>query len=114
MPTIDSKQEQVTVIVDTKFPGESHEKVLEIIQDSLKYFAKKKGFVSASIHVSREKGRLVNYLQWETFEDHLACANDPDWAKDCSELMNLLESGEIQMDVQVYDVVVCQEASASP
>ncbi len=73
----------------------------------LRRFAEFDGFVGGATHVSADGGRIVQYLQWRSEEDHLACMNDPSWADlpSSQRFMELVESGRATMDVRTYDVV---------
>ena len=70
-------------------------------------FGRFKGFVSGALHRSTDGGRLIQYLQWQTEADHLACMNDPRWDDEEStkRFMDHVESGRASLDVRVYEIV---------
>jgi hypothetical protein len=50
---------------------------------------------------------MVQYLQWQSEEAHEACMNDPSWDEDEESVrfITLMRSGEIKVDVGVYEVI---------
>lgn len=76
-------------------------------RDGLTRFAELDGFVSGALHKSEDGGRLVQYLQWKTKADHLACMNDARWDKipSTQRFMDLVNSGQAKIDVRTYHVV---------
>ena len=83
--------------------------------DGLTRFAELNGFVSGALHKRDDGGRLVQYLQWETEADHLACMNDPRWDKIPStrRFMELIESGQARIDVRSYAVIAATTAPST-
>ena len=41
-------------------------------------FRSKKGFISVSLHMSRDHKRVVNYAQWQSKEDYVAAFKTPE------------------------------------
>lgn len=111
MPKISENNALVTVIVHQKFEPALYDRVLEASKSAISRFEGRPGFVSLSLHASKT-GRLVSYLQWETVADHEACVNDPTWQTEPCPMQQLLESGQLEMDVAVYDVVKTVEVAA--
>ncbi|MDH3678422.1 MAG: antibiotic biosynthesis monooxygenase [Acidimicrobiia bacterium] len=37
------------------------------------------GYLGGALHVSDDQTRLIQYLQWESESDYLACRDDPSW-----------------------------------
>lgn len=52
------------------------------------------GFISANLHLSRDKKRIVNYAQWRTQGDYEAMAKNPDVQAHMRELAGLAQSFE--------------------
>ncbi|RLW69671.1 MAG: hypothetical protein B6D68_01785 [spirochete symbiont of Stewartia floridana] len=96
-----------TVIVTVDAPAETISEMEFHARDGLVRFKEYKGFVSGALHKSTDGKRLIQYLQWETEADHLACMNDPRWDDRPStrRFMEHVESGGAQTDVRVYEVV---------
>jgi hypothetical protein len=70
-------------------------------------FAQIEGFISGALHKSTDGGRLIQYLQWRSKADHLACMNDPRWEEEEStrRFLEHVASGRATMDVRIYDVI---------
>jgi quinol monooxygenase YgiN len=58
------------------------------------------GFVSAGIHASRDRTRVVNYAQWASTADFDAAQANPDVQKRLAQIVALAESA----DPRLYDV----------
>lgn len=76
-------------------------------RQGLRWFTGFDGFIAGALHKSVDGGRLVQYLQWRSRDDHLACMNDPRWDEvpSAQRFMALVEAGRATVDVRVYDVV---------
>jgi heme-degrading monooxygenase HmoA len=76
------------------------------IVDALRDFTERvtfemRGFVGASVHLGRDRTRVVNYVQWESEDDFRAMfATD-----DAKKHMAALGTIATQIDPVVYDVV---------
>lgn len=112
MTTIAKKSGLCTVIVTVDAEEEDMETLESHARSGLTLFAAYAGFVSGALHKSRDGRRLVQYLQWETEEHHLACLRDPAWEqKESSKaFMALVASGRATMDVRSYEVVESSNA----
>ena len=66
------------------------------------------GCISANIHVSRDKLRVVNYAQWENEETFRAMLANPDLVEG-RERMEAIS----KPDVHIYDVVAIYEGPAA-
>jgi quinol monooxygenase YgiN len=66
------------------------------------------GCISANVHVSRDKERIVNYAQWESMEAFQAMLEHPVLSVTRAEIEALSKP-----DVHVYDVVATYEGSAA-
>ena len=102
---IKEKPNYVTVIVHLEFNPEDIDKVLDLSKQNLPIFAKQKGFISSALHVGKDGKSIVNYMQWETAEDHFACMKSPDFDEIGTELMEMIQSGKIKFSVDVYDLI---------
>lgn len=112
MPTIrNDKTATVLVLCDCK-PGDIEE-ATRLAKEMIPVFAKQPGFVSASLHVSEKRDRFVQYLQWRTVADHLACQKSEDWkAPGASAFWRLMQEGKVKVDAQVYDVAAVLDGPA--
>ena len=59
------------------------------------------GFVGASVHVSADRTRVVNYVQWKTEDDFRAMFG----SKDAKTHMATLAAIATKIDPVVYEVV---------
>lgn len=93
----------VTVDADANVIGQMEPHARE----GLTWFADFNGFVSGALHRSTDGSRLIQYLQWKSEKDHMACMNHPSWDDNPSSrrFMEFVESGQARVDVRVYDVV---------
>jgi hypothetical protein len=104
MPTIDKKV--TTVLATMECAPADCDKLVRLTKERfLPGCAKQPGFVSASLHVSEKKDRLVTYFQWRSVADHLACQNPANW-KDSGteELWAYVKDGKVKLDAQVFEV----------
>ena len=103
MPTISQTPTTVLIVCDTD--PDSFDEVAERAKAAMPIFAKQPGFVSASLHLSENKNRLIQYLQWETVEDHVACQTADDWkAPEATAFWQLVEEGKMKVDPQIYTI----------
>ena len=80
-----------------KLLGAQTEKVVEL-----------PGCISANVHVSRDKERIVNYAQWESMDAFQAMLTHPVLSITRAEIEALS-----QPDVHIYDVVATYEGPAA-
>lgn len=106
MPTIDPKAELHTVIVTLDAPAEVLGELKRHAEVGLDRFPGYPGFVGGALHLSDDGTRLVQYLQWRTEEEYLACANDPSWDELPSTglFMEAWESGRAAVDARAFSV----------
>lgn len=106
MLTIDETKSLCTVIVTVDADPVHMSDLLEHAELGLGRFAGFNGFVSGALHSSADRGRLIQYLQWETEALYRSCIDDPTWADLPSTVrfMALVESGLARVDVRVYSV----------
>jgi hypothetical protein len=71
MTTLCSSLDLVNIVVAFDAAG--------ALQQALARFAQFKGFVSATLLENDAASRSLCLLQWQTYEDHLACMNHPSW-----------------------------------
>jgi hypothetical protein len=78
--SIDPNSGRATAIVMADIPPSAAEQVLAMAGPTLDLFARPPGFVSAALHVSTDRARLITHLQWQREEDHWNCLRSPDLA----------------------------------
>ena len=101
-----------TVIVTVDADAELVPELEAHARDGLRRFAEMPGFIAGALHRSDDGGRLVQYLQWASEADHLACMRDPRWDElpSTRRFMEVAASGASTVDVRVYDVVADSSA----
>ena len=55
----------VVQITFVELNGEKQDEALKIMKDRAKFMSKQPGFISISLHCSRDGGKIVNYLRWQ-------------------------------------------------
>ena len=73
----------------------------------LSRFPEYSGFLSGALHKNADGTRIVQYLRWESEANYQACVSDPQWESGSSSqrFLALVASGEVRMDVKVYEIV---------
>ena len=100
-------QDVYTVIVQYNVPAEKGQDLLEAIRPFSEALAARPGFVTASVHVSEDGARILNYQQWED-EESFALANVSD------EVAGTLAAvREFNPDVRHYELAFVVDAGAS-
>ena len=115
MTVIRPDQPLCTVIVTVDAETETMAVLEPHAREGLARFAKLKGLISGALHLSDDGRRLIQYLQWETEADHLACMNDPGWDElpSTKRFLEMVQSGRAKMHVQTYTVIAASERSES-
>lgn len=79
MTTITAHADHVTLInVFTVAPDRAAELVEVLVDATERVMRHVPGFVSANIHLSDDRTRVVNYAQWESPEAYRAMFDDPE------------------------------------
>lgn len=76
--TLDPKDDYVTLINTFEVVPERAEELADLLHHASLVMSKLPGFVSANLHISDDKARVVNYAQWRTKADLDAMYRDPD------------------------------------
>ena len=56
----------MTQITTVKLPPDKQDEVLELMTERAQFMATQPGFVSISLHRSKDGSHVVNYMQWTT------------------------------------------------
>jgi hypothetical protein len=101
------------VIVTVDAPSNVIPELERHARDGLPRFRDFAGFVGGALHRSGDGTRLVQYLQWRSEEQHLACMNDPRWDTEPSaqRFMALAQEGTAAVDVRTYDVLAAEDVT---
>lgn len=78
MAILDDTNTYATLINTFEVEPEKAERLLQVLHEATGTIRKMPGFISANLHVSTDKTRVVNYAQWRTHEDFLAMLGDPE------------------------------------
>jgi len=103
----------VTVMVRFSVQPADAERLMEMSRRIMPLFAAQPGFISANLHVSQDHTELVQYLQWHSAADHYACMANEQLQQAGEEMMDLVMSGHLGMDMHIYEVVGTWEAPAA-
>jgi len=106
MPEIRKENGIVTQITTVKVEPEHQSEVLQLMSERARFMAKQPGFVSVSLHRSRDGGHIVNYIQW-TNSDKLSAAHHASEFRE-----KWPRFGELVADVEpcLYEVVLTEAA----
>jgi hypothetical protein len=75
--------------------------LIEALDRAMKdLYARQPGFISATIHASLDRTRVLNYVQWERVEDLDATGQVPDIQHRVAQIMTLVELA----DPRLYEV----------
>ena len=74
MPEIQAGNGIVTQITTVKTSPDNQAEVLQMMKERAHFMAKQPGFVSISLHCSKDGSHIVNYIQW-TNPDKLSAAH---------------------------------------
>lgn len=79
MATIEEGQNVLTLVNVFTVKPENQQKLVELLIEATEQTMRRlPGFVSASIHNSLDKRKVVNYAQWRRREDFEAMTQNPD------------------------------------
>jgi heme-degrading monooxygenase HmoA len=106
MPEIHENNRVVTQITTVKLPPDKQDEVLNLMTERARFMATQPGFVSVSLHRSKDGSHVVNYIQWRDAEQLEAAHHSPEFRKRWPRF------GEITEEIEpcLYDVVHVQAA----
>lgn len=78
MVTLDPNNGYATLINTFEVEPEQADALIRILEDATKTMRSMPGFVSASLHLSRDQTRVVNYAQWKSEGDFQAMLRNAD------------------------------------
>jgi len=106
MPEIRTDSGVVTQITTVKLPPKNAAEVLQLMTERAKFMAMQPGFVSVSLHRSKDGSHIVNYVQWTNPEKLAAAHHSPEFRKKWPRFGELIEEAEPCL----YDVVEIKAA----
>lgn len=106
MPEIRANNGIVTQITTVKLPPDKQEEVLRLMTERARFMAKQSGFISISLHRSRDGSHVVNYIQWTNAEKLRSAHHAPEFREKWPEF------GVIANEIEpyLYDVVLTEAA----
>lgn len=88
MAVIDHYRNILTVLIEFEIPSEEVESHLANIKVFLNDVVKiQPGFISANLHVSTDKKKVINYAQWKTEEDYQNFLNNKEAQKAAQDVL---------------------------
>ncbi len=105
MPEIQQGNGIVTQITTVEVDPDKQDEVLKLMSERARFMSRQPGFVSISLHRSRDGAHVVNYVQWRDRKSLEAAHHSPEFCRKWPELGKI--AGEI--DPSLYDVVLVEE-----
>ena len=79
---------------------DNQQKLVQLLKEGTEtFFSKQPGFISSSVHASKEGGRAINYSQWASAKDIENFRNDPKFAPYIQRLAALAKAETILCEV---------------
>lgn len=78
MTTLDPADGYMTLINTFEVAPEHAEELIRILEDATATMKHMPGFVSANLHLSQDKTRVVNYAQWASVDDFQTMLKNPE------------------------------------
>ena len=110
MPQIHHQQNQpvTQITVVESEPGKQEEALLLMVERA-RFMARQPGFVSISLHRSRDGSRIVNYIQWRSREQLQAAHHSPEFRAEWRHFDDLTR----EIELQLYDVVMVMDGATT-
>lgn len=98
-----------TVTIKFQASPADYEELMELvttmIMETGPFLASQQGFLGFRCHRSLDHSAIMNYLQWETLEDHERCMSSPEMEAAGWALMEWVESGRATISTDAYEMV---------
>ncbi len=101
MPNIRAENPSVTQITIVESDPDKQAEALAVMTERAGFMARQPGFVSISVHRSRDGRRIINYIQWENRDLLHAAHKSPEFRKEWSRFDKLTDD----IDAHLYEVV---------
>lgn len=92
MTKLDSNDQYLILINTFEVRPENADKLVEILHEASGPISRMQGFVSANLHLSADRKRVVNYAQWRSRADFDAFQKNPEAQPHMKEAADLAES----------------------
>ena len=100
MTTLDPSDGYLTLINTFEVSPENADKLADVLHEASGPISRMQGFISANLHVSADRKRVVNYAQWRSRADFEAFQKNPDAQPHMKQAADLAES----FDPVLYDL----------
>lgn len=105
MPNIHQSNGIVTQITTVNVDPDNQDEVLALMSERARFMSRQPGFVSISLHRSRDGGHVVNYVQWRDRKSLETAHHSPEFRKKWPEFGKIAD----EIDPSLYDVVLVEE-----
>ena len=79
--TIRAGSDIITLVNVFTVEPDNQQKLVQLLKEGTDaFFSKQPGFISSSVHASKEGGRAINYSQWRSAQDIENFRKDPKFA----------------------------------
>ena len=109
MTTLDPNDDCLILINTFQVSPENADALVEVLHQASEPISRMTGFISANLHVSADRKRVVNYAQWRSRADFDAFLSNPDAQPHMKEAADLAES----YDPVFYELRYVHGASGS-
>lgn len=106
MPSIEPSNSIVTQITTVKTSPDNQEQILQVMKERAQFMARQPGFVSISLHCSKDGNHIVNYVQWTSPEKLSAAHHMPEFREKWPQLGALAN----EIEPCLYEVVHIEAA----
>jgi quinol monooxygenase YgiN len=106
MPEIRADNGVVTQITTVKLPPDKQDEVLQLMTERARFMASQPGFVSVSLHRSKDGSHVVNYIQWRDAKQLEEAHHSPEFRKRWPQFGKMAE----EIEPCLYDVVHIEAA----
>ncbi|RZL77104.1 MAG: antibiotic biosynthesis monooxygenase [Sphingomonas sp.] len=101
MTTLNPADRYLILINTFEVTPENADRLVEVLREASGPISGMTGFVSANLHVSADRTRVVNYAQWRSRADYDAFVHDPDAQPHMRQAADLVKS----YDPVFYDLL---------
>jgi quinol monooxygenase YgiN len=106
--TLDPKDGYLTFINTFTVEPDNSELLVQALRKATEeIFRHQPGFISANLHLSRDKRRVLNYAQWRSKEDYIAMSKKPEIQAHMKQAAALAISFD-PVDYDLRDIVLAE------
>ena len=109
MPQIHKQNQPVTQITVVESEPGKQEEALALMVERARFMARQPGFVSISLHRSRDGSRIVNYIQWQSRDLLQSAHHSPEFRAEWRRFDDLTR----EIEPQLYDVVMAMDGATA-